>query len=213
MEYEEILDLEIQEEYELRHTEEIAFRAIALSAIIIRGELEQAAVAGSDEGWDILYAKARKVNRWFKETGAHNFLTHRESTLLKKPFGKWDLEKDFDFDTTNNKLGVLLWVLGLIEALPRLDEGFGRGLHWLTGIPTSTRKLFDTIRVRDEEELHKKWVDYDDVAFGDELEALLDLYGDEVILLDQDQLDLMKSRAEARASALAWALTIEPYWD
>ena len=136
---------EVLEMCKIQNPEDIAFRAICLSAMIIRGELEMASFYESDEGTDVLYEKAKKVNNWFKETGAYNFLTTKESFLLRQPFGEWDLDRDYDFELTNNQLGVLLWALSILETLPEMDHGFSREIHWYTGIPISTQELFDTV--------------------------------------------------------------------
>jgi hypothetical protein len=205
---------EVLEMCKIQNPEEVAFRAICLSGLIIRGELEKARFHGSDEGADVLYEKAKKVNKWFKETGAYNFLSTRESFLLRQPFGEWDLDRDYDFEHTNNQLGVLLWALSILETLPEMDHGFSREIHWYTGIPTSTQVLFETIEARNRAELLEAWVDFDKAAFGhDHLDVLVDLYGEEPIFLDGHLLDRIKFNAETRASTLAWILGMQLDWE
>jgi hypothetical protein len=206
--------LEVLDEFKIQNPEEVAFRAICLSGLIIRGELEKARFHRSDEGAEVLYKKAKKVNNWFKETGAHNFLTPRESLLLRQPFGEWNLERDYNFEHSNNQLGVLLWALSILQTLPEMDRGFSREIHWYTGIPTSTQVLFETIEARNRAELLEAWVDFDKAAFRhDHLDVLVDLYGEEPIFLDGHLLDRIKFNAETRASTLAWILGMQPGWD
>ena len=204
--------LEVLDEFKIQNPEEVAFRAICLSGLIIRGELEIAGFYGSDEGADVLYEKAKKVNKWFKETGAHNFLTPRESLLLRQPFGEWDLERDYNFEHTNNQLGVLLWALSILQTLPGMDHRFSREIHWYTGIPTSTQVLFDTVRLRTRIELHKAWDDFYEVVGENLLNSLVNRYGEEAIFFDGDQLNRIKLNAESRASSLAWILGVQSEW-
>jgi hypothetical protein len=204
--------LEVLDELKIQNPEEVAFRAICLSGLIIRGELENARFYGSDEGADVLYEKAKKVNKWFKETGAYNFLSTRESFLLRQPFGEWDLDCDYNFEHTNNQLGVLLWALSILETLPEMDHGFSREIHWYTGIPTSTQVLFDTVRLRTRRELQKAWDDFDEVAGENLQDGLVNWYGEEANFLDGDLLDRIKLNAGSRASSLAWILGIQSEW-
>jgi hypothetical protein len=203
---------EVLEMCKIQNPEDIAFRAICLSGLIMRGELEKARFHGSDEGADVLYEKAKKVNKWFKETGAYNFLTLRESFLLRQPFGEWDLDRDYNFEHTNNQLGVLLWALSILETLPEMDHGFSREIHWYTGVPISTQELFDTVRLRSRIELQIAWDDLHEVAGENLQDGLVHRYCEEAIFLDGDLLDRIKFNAGSRASSLAWILGIQSEW-
>lgn len=103
--------------------EVIAKRAICIAAIIARGDLElsiQKNSEGIDSGKDFV----NKTKNWFKEHGVADALSTDERILLEKPVGSWSAQDCVNASWRAESLGLMLWALSLIDAIPSYDKEF-----------------------------------------------------------------------------------------
>ena len=207
-----IFDKDVIRDYEIRYPEEVAFRAICLSAMIFRGELEQAGRNDNIENLAILSVKVGEINKWLMKTEIQNFLTDHEEDLLILPFRMWDVVSDYDFYHYNNQLGTLLWALSLIRILPGLHQEFSRRNYMLTCILNKPNTFFEAIQTRSEEELFNIWSILNDIAQEKELETHIRLGFEENSIVDVNRIKRIKTNSASRASALAWVLDSNSEW-
>jgi hypothetical protein len=201
------------DENDVRSPHEIIFRAMCVSAIITRGELEKAALGSSNEGREVLNSKVRMINAGLDESEAYNFLTPIERALLAQPYGAWDLSSDYDSIRLNNQLGVLLWALSLIDELPKLYENFPEHLYWYVGIPVTTSDLFEAVQLRTVDELIDELDTLENSAFEEDHEELINLLIGEDLISDVDRLERVLTNQAPRRSALDWVLDSALEWE
>jgi hypothetical protein len=115
--------------------EEIAYRALCLGALIMRGEFEQvvqdtAQVLSDVEVQEVLIKGheelTAKLNAWLTAQGLTSHLSEREKALFAKPLGAWTRQEIIDVSWRGESLGVLLWSLSLRPRLLGYDTQFSQ---------------------------------------------------------------------------------------
>jgi hypothetical protein len=135
---------------------EVAFRALCLSALVTRGEIEMLARMCKDAGVpaDGLDERIEALKSWLKTQGVQQHLSDVERGLFARPLGRWKEQAVIDASWRKESLGVLLWALSVLDAMPAYDTEFSEKLHteavgWLT--PAS--EFLSRVKVRPSEEI------------------------------------------------------------
>jgi hypothetical protein len=106
--------------------DEVADRALVLYALTRRGAIEL--VVAETEGDPQRVAQAEgarsETDRWLERESLHDALTDVERQLLDAPSGSWPDDATKDALWRKESLGVLLWALRHVEALPPYDREF-----------------------------------------------------------------------------------------
>jgi hypothetical protein len=135
---------------------EVAFRALFLSALVIRGEFEMIAHLCKDAGVPAegLDERVEALKNWLRTEGVQQHLSDAERGLLAQPLGGWDEQAVIDASWRKESLGVLLWALSVLDAMPAYDTEFPEKVHmegvgWLR--PAS--EFLSEVKVRSPEEI------------------------------------------------------------
>jgi hypothetical protein len=134
----------------------VAFRALCLSAVVIRGELEMVAHMCEDAGVppEGLHERVEALKKWLRSEGVEQHLSDVERGLFARPLGSWEEQAMIDASWRKESLGVLLWALSVLDAMPAYDEEFPEKVHmervgWLR--PAS--EFLSKVKVRSPEEI------------------------------------------------------------
>jgi hypothetical protein len=135
---------------------EVAFRALCLSAVVIRGEFEMVARMCEDAGVppEGLDERVEALSNWLRTEGADQHLSEVERGLLSRPLGRWEEQAVIDASWRKDSLGALLWAVSVLDALPAYDTEFPDNIHtervgWLR--PAS--EFLSHVKVRPAEEI------------------------------------------------------------
>lgn len=111
----------------------VALRALCIGALLKRHELEMRVKTLqdyliSDEDRAILISKRHRLNQellaWLEHEALLPHLTQAEKHLLNLPLGTWTARMLLNVSWRAETLGVLLWALYRLEALPHYDTPF-----------------------------------------------------------------------------------------
>ena len=104
---------------------EASDRALVLYALIRRAAIEAVLEDEPDTRRLAQVARARsETTRWLTRESLGDALTPTERTLFEAESGSWPHEAIADGLWRKESLGVLLWGLGHVAALPPIDEEF-----------------------------------------------------------------------------------------
>jgi hypothetical protein len=104
---------------------EVSDRALVLYALVRRASIEVVLEEGPDPRRLAQAERARvETERWLARESLEDALTEPERSLFDGGSGSWPHEAIADGLWRKESLGVLLWALGHIEALPAIDEEF-----------------------------------------------------------------------------------------
>lgn len=103
----------------------VAFRALALTALLTRTQLEHGAKADPQRmaGWQRIHDE---LAGWMEKEGIDAAVSPSERALLDRPLGAWSDDDIFECVWRSEALTALLWALGMLDAMPaygrRVDE-------------------------------------------------------------------------------------------
>ena len=105
---------------------QVADRALILYALTRRAAIELALAEVGEEPRRFAQAEAARVetDRWLDREGLADAGDDVERRLFGAPSGSWPADAVRDGLWRKEALGVLLWSLGHVVALPRADEEF-----------------------------------------------------------------------------------------
>jgi hypothetical protein len=107
---------------------EVADRALVLYAIVRRGGIEL--VVNETQGDPTRLAQAERArietDRWLAQESLTDSVREVERALLDAPSGSWPAEAVRDAMWRKEAMGVLLWALHHVEALPEAGTEFGQ---------------------------------------------------------------------------------------
>lgn len=117
----------------LRDARLVAYRALCLGALLERHDAELrlktlAHYAADPHEREAMLARRNARNQrllvWLAEEGLTAFLTTKEAKLLASPLGTWSTRALSCVSWRAETLGVLLWTLRAVDALPPMDTPF-----------------------------------------------------------------------------------------
>jgi hypothetical protein len=104
---------------------EVSDRALVLYALVRRASIEAVLEEDPDTPRLAQAERARvETERWLARESLEDALTESERSLFDGGSGSWPHEAIADGLWRKEGLGVLLWSLGHVEALPAIDEEF-----------------------------------------------------------------------------------------
>lgn len=105
---------------------QVSDRALVLYAFTRRGTIEYVvSESGGDPARLAQAERARsETDRWLERESVSGALTEVEQQLLEAPSGSWPSEAIADAMWRKESLGVLLWSLEHVEALPAYSQEF-----------------------------------------------------------------------------------------
>jgi len=95
----------------------VAYRALALTALLTRTQLEHGAKADPQRmaGWQRIQGE---LTAWMEKEGIDVALSPGERELLDRPLGGWSDDEVFECVWRSEALTALLWALGMLGAMP-----------------------------------------------------------------------------------------------
>ena len=142
--------------------EQVAWRALCLYAVSVRADCEyvhQLAVEYArhlegDPKPPPELAPLTALEEWISVQGIRERLSPIEREWFATPLGEWEQQQVLDGTWRKESLGVLLWALSVLDALPPYDTEFPEKVHtgnigWLQ--PASS--FLDRVRLRQHDEI------------------------------------------------------------
>ena len=142
---------------------EVADRALILYALVRRAAIE---VVLEDEAEPQRLAQAERARvettRWLARESLNDELTETERVLFDGTSGSWPHEAIADGLWRKESLGVVLWALGHVDALPQIDDEFEvQVLNQRIEAYGSESAFRQNGRLRDGAELDRAWGEAD----------------------------------------------------
>ena len=140
--------------------DEVVLRALCLIAISMRASFENLErVSRSLANWtpeqlEELRGCPQAVAAWMAKEGLAPSLSSSERRLMEAPLGEWTDQELLDADWRQESLGVLLWALSIIPALPPYDSQFDLSQGKLIR-GWSRDELAESAQKRDREEISR----------------------------------------------------------
>ena len=143
-------------EINLRSSEEIGRRLVALAAVLTRVGLESNAPVGGDPD-DIADAEDERLDlvAWLHSENASDSLSPSEQSLLETPVGQLPFEAVAGFSWQAERFAVIAWAASLTDILPGIHEEANISAP-LALIPTpwdSVNDFFAMLELRTDEEV------------------------------------------------------------
>jgi hypothetical protein len=142
----------------------VADRALILYALVRRGYIEHVVNASEDDPSRFAQAEAarREQDHWLDDHGLRDELTDVEARLFAAESGTWPTEAVHDALWRKESLGVLLWSLGHLEAIPSYAEEFEQpSLDTAITRSGSVPRFRDLGRLRHDDEIERAWQEAD----------------------------------------------------
>lgn len=133
-------------------TEEVALRALCLTAIAAAGAYATVLVAEPDATDEVVEA-TEELTEWIVEDGLGPSLTDAERELLHLPLDEWSEQQRIAAASRGEALGVLLWALSVVDDMPPWDEPFDAVEEAPLG--DTPEELIERARLRPAEELER----------------------------------------------------------
>jgi len=142
---------------------QVADRALVLYAMVRRASIELIVAETRDQMRRRQAEGARlETEEWFERESLTEALTDTERTLFDAPTSAWPPEAIADGMWRKEALGVLLWALRMIEAMPPIDHEFAvEDLNAAIESPGSVSVFRATARLRDPGEIEAAWREAD----------------------------------------------------
>jgi hypothetical protein len=142
---------------------QVADRALVLYAMVRRASIELIVAETRDQMRRRQAEGARlETEEWFERESLTGALTDVERTLFDAPTSAWPPEAIADGMWRKEALGVLLWALRMIEAMPPIDHEFAvEDLNAAIESPGSVSVFRATARLRDPGEIEAAWREAD----------------------------------------------------
>ena len=105
---------------------EVSDRALVLYALTRRGTIEFVVAESGDDPSRVMQAERARIEaeRWLERESVSPALRDEERRLMRAESGSWPSEAIADAMWRKEALGVLLWALEHLEALPPYGEEF-----------------------------------------------------------------------------------------
>jgi len=142
---------------------QVADRALVLYAMVRRASIELIVAETHDQMRRRQAEGARlETEEWFERESLTGALTGVERTLFDAPTSAWPPEAIADGMWRKEALGVLLWALRMIDAMPPIDHEFAvEDLNAAIESPGSVSVFRATARLRDPGEIEAAWREAD----------------------------------------------------
>lgn len=110
---------------EMQSPQQVAYRALALGALVMRGVLEQhERVSRTDQARLANEAGVRGLLAWMRAEKLFKRQSAEEERLFRGALGKWTYDEVTTASWRVEALGTLLWAIQKFEALPPYDTLF-----------------------------------------------------------------------------------------
>ena len=116
--------------------EQVAYRALCLSGLVIRAGFEYATHMWLASGRDMshpdfegMHQREEALRSWLEREDLTRHQTERERLLFGQGLGDWGDQAVLDGTWRKESLGVLLYALSIFPALPPYDTEFGEQIH------------------------------------------------------------------------------------
>jgi uncharacterized protein DUF4272 len=142
----------------------VADRALILYALVRRGYIEHVVNATEGEPTRLAQAEAARheQDRWLDEHGLRDGLTEVERRLFAADSGSWPAEAVHDALWRKESLGILLWALSHLDAIPSYADEFEQkeldGAITRSGSVPQFRELG---RLRPDDQVERAWREAD----------------------------------------------------
>ena len=142
---------------------QVADRALVLYAMVRRASIELIVAETRDQMRRRQAEGARlETEEWFERESLTEALTDTERTLFDAPTSAWPPEAIADGMWRKEALGVLLWALRMVDAMPPIDHEFAvEDLNAAIESPGSVSVFRATARLRDPGEIEAAWREAD----------------------------------------------------
>ena len=142
---------------------QVADRALVLYAMVRRASIELIVAETRDQMRRRQAEGARlETEEWFERESLTGALTDVERTLFDAPTSAWPPEAIADGMWRKEALGVLLWALRMVDAMPPIDHEFAvEDLNAAIESPGSVSVFRATARLRDPGEIEAAWREAD----------------------------------------------------
>jgi hypothetical protein len=142
---------------------DVADRALVLYAMVRRASIELIVAETRDQMRRRQAEAARlETEAWFERESLTGALTETEQTLFDAPTAAWPPEAIADGMWRKEGLGVLLWALRMVSAMPPIDREFAvEDLNAAIESPGSVSVFRATARLRDPGEIEAAWREAD----------------------------------------------------
>jgi hypothetical protein len=142
----------------------VADRALILYALVRRGYIEHVVNASEGDPSRLAQAEAARLeqDRWLDEHGLRDRLTDVERQLFAAESGGWPSEAIHDSLWRKESLGILLWALSQLEAIPSYGEEFDQNaLDQAITRSGSVPQFRELGRLRADDEVERAWQEAD----------------------------------------------------
>ena len=142
----------------------VANRALVVYALVRRAYIEHVLNAAGGDLRRLAQAEAARVEqeRWIDSNGLREDLTESEAGLLAAGSGTWPPQAVHDALWRKESLGVLLWALRHLEAIPPYGEEFSQGDLDRAITRSGSVDQFRTLgELRDDDQLSAAWREAD----------------------------------------------------
>jgi len=109
------------ENFEIVSPQHAATRSLCISAVIMRGLVEQW-ISEDPGSVDDFAEQAESLNEWLVQQGLWESLSQDERASLSKAPGEFTQQEIVNASWRAESLAVLLWSLGITETIPDFDE-------------------------------------------------------------------------------------------
>ena len=142
---------------------QVADRALVLYAMVRRASIELIVAETRDQMRRRQAEGARlETEEWFERESLTGALTDTERMLFDAPTSAWPPEAIADGMWRKEALGVLLWALRMVDAMPPIDHEFAvEDLNAAIESPGSVSVFRATARLRDPGEIEAAWREAD----------------------------------------------------
>jgi hypothetical protein len=145
-------DDDVEEEMRFKTQEEVAYRALALTALTYRVSADSFTRTNPEKN-PRLHEVLNQLRGWVSSHGIEVHLSPIERKALAQPLGKIDDDTLFDLSWRVQALVALLWALGKVDPMPTYCESYAANALPLMSLGSPVEEFLTTVRLRPEEDL------------------------------------------------------------
>jgi len=139
----------------IRKEKEVAYRALCLTALVMRGKLEHGLKAPDVPNKEDVKKGFVRLTDWLSSEKLTSWLSKKEAASLAKSPGSWTQQDVIDAGWRLEALGVLLWSLSTASSIPPYDTQFD-GDETMAHVLGKPAKFFlQEVRLREYEQVAK----------------------------------------------------------
>ncbi len=117
--------MELQKPGQPPTQDEAAFRAVCLGALVERSRLDRVSEALPEPVRAAIYPRTIvRLNDWIEASGLREWQSSVECELFRRKPGSWTTQELINAHWRGEALSMLLWALGVLEAVPPYDVHF-----------------------------------------------------------------------------------------